>query len=226
MHYHRLLSLFLLALTLAAPQSGFAFLSPASDAFSPNAPSSITPFSGGGSTSGGGPPFVADSSGLGSLKSVLEPGFSLGSNGGSSTGGSSRGGSTTGGSSSGGSTTGGPSSGDSSYTPASSTGSYGGGAIGDLLCQVVYWFLGSLGQGIATLSVIVLGIGALMGKVSQGTALTTMVGISVIFGAPNIVQELTGQSACYSSYGGGGGGISIGGNAGFNIGGSRINIGF
>ena len=83
-------------------------------------------------------------------------------------------------------------------TPASSTGAYGGGTIGDLLCKVADWFTGSIGQGIATLAVIVLGIGALFGKVSQGMAITTMIGISVIFGAPDIVQDLTGQSACYS----------------------------
>ena len=82
-------------------------------------------------------------------------------------------------------------------TPASPSGSYSGGTIGDLLCNVVYWFVGQLGQGIATLAVIVLGIGALFGKVSHGMALTTMVGISVIFGAPDIVQNLTGQLACY-----------------------------
>ena len=83
-------------------------------------------------------------------------------------------------------------------TPASSTGSYSGGTIGNLLCNVADWFTGSVGQGIATLAVIVLGIGALFGKVSQGMAITAMVGISVIFGAPDIVEDLTGQQACYS----------------------------
>ena len=84
------------------------------------------------------------------------------------------------------------------YTPASPTGSLSGGTIGNLLCNVADWFTGSLGQGIATLAVIVLGIGALFGKVSQGMAITTMIGISVIFGAPDIVYDLTGQQACYS----------------------------
>jgi type IV secretory pathway VirB2 component (pilin) len=84
--------------------------------------------------------------------------------------------------------------------PASGVGAYGGGTIGNLLCNVAFWFTGTVGQGIATLSVIVLGIGALFGKVSQGMAITTMVGIAVIFGAPQIVTELTGQAACYGSY--------------------------
>ena len=82
-------------------------------------------------------------------------------------------------------------------TPAANAGAYGGGTIGDLLCKVAGWFTGTVGQGIATLAVIVLGIGALFGKVSQGMAITTMVGISVIFGAPDIVYDLTGQAACY-----------------------------
>jgi type IV secretory pathway VirB2 component (pilin) len=85
---------------------------------------------------------------------------------------------------------------------ASSSGSYGGGPIADVLCQVANWFRGSIGQGIATLAIITLGIGALFGKVSHGMALTVMVGIATIFGAQNIVTELTGMRAvCYSSVG-------------------------
>ena len=86
------------------------------------------------------------------------------------------------------------------YSPAGGIGAYGGGTIANLLCNVAFWFTGFVGQGIATLSVIVLGIGALFGKVSQGMAITTMVGIAVIFGAPQIVTELTGRAACYGAY--------------------------
>ncbi len=85
----------------------------------------------------------------------------------------------------------------SSTSVASAVGSTSGSTIGDLLCNVAYWFMGSIGQGIATLAVIVLGIGALMGKVSHGMVLVTLVGIAVIFGAPGIVEDLTGQTACY-----------------------------
>lgn len=66
--------------------------------------------------------------------------------------------------------------------------------IAAVLCQVVNWFLGPVGRGIATLAIIVLGIGALMGKVSYGMALTTGVGIATIFGAEKIVLELTGEA--------------------------------
>ena len=73
----------------------------------------------------------------------------------------------------------------------------GGDTIGNLLCNVADWFTGPVGQGIATLAIIVIGIGALMGKVSWGMAIIVGIGVAVIFGAPTIVSELgTGGSGC------------------------------
>ena len=66
-----------------------------------------------------------------------------------------------------------------------------GQTIGSLLCGVASWFVGPLGQGIATLAIIVIGIGALMGKVSWGMAIIVGIGVAVIFGAPVIVGELS-----------------------------------
>lgn len=71
----------------------------------------------------------------------------------------------------------------------------GGTTIGGLLCQVVTWFTGPVGQGIATLAIIVIGVGALMGKVSWGMAIIVGIGVAVIFGAPQIVGELQNTSA-------------------------------
>jgi type IV secretion system protein VirB2 len=71
-----------------------------------------------------------------------------------------------------------------------------GGAIGDVLCNVVGWFTGKLGQGIATLAIIVIGVGALMGKVSWGMAIIVGIGVGVIFGAPTIVTALGGSGGC------------------------------
>ena len=74
-----------------------------------------------------------------------------------------------------------------------------GQTIGDLLCGVAGWFTGPVGQGIATLAIIVIGIGALMGKVSWGMAIIVGIGVAVIFGAPVIVGELqtqTGTQGC------------------------------
>lgn len=73
----------------------------------------------------------------------------------------------------------------------------GGATIGRTLCTVVEWFTGPVGQGIATLAIIVIGVGALMGKVSWGMAIIVGIGVAVIFGAPAIVGELgTGNSGC------------------------------
>ncbi len=71
-----------------------------------------------------------------------------------------------------------------------------GGAIGDVLCNVVHWFTGRVGQGIATLAILVIGIGALMGKVSWGMAIIVGLGVGVIFGAPSIVEALGGTGGC------------------------------
>ena len=59
--------------------------------------------------------------------------------------------------------------------------------IADVLCEVVGWFTGSVGKGIATLAIIIIGVGALMGKVSWGMAIIVGVGVAVIFGAGEIV---------------------------------------
>lgn len=62
--------------------------------------------------------------------------------------------------------------------------------MADVLCDVVDWFHGNLGRGLATLAVITIGVGAMLGKTSWGMALTVAVGISVIFGAEELVRLL------------------------------------
>ena len=66
----------------------------------------------------------------------------------------------------------------------------GGDTIGQVLCNVVDWFTGKVGQGIATLAIIVVGVGALMGKISWGMAIIVGIGVAVIFGSTAIVDEL------------------------------------
>lgn len=63
------------------------------------------------------------------------------------------------------------------------------------ICTVVKWFTGSLGKTIATLGIVVLGIGALMGKISWGMALTVAIGTSIMFSGAKVVSMLTGNSA-------------------------------
>jgi type IV secretory pathway VirB2 component (pilin) len=74
-----------------------------------------------------------------------------------------------------------------------------GGPLGDTLCRVVGWFTGPIGAGIATLAIIVIGIGALMGKVSWGMAIIVGLGVGIIFGAGEIVQMLGGTATCDST---------------------------
>lgn len=70
-------------------------------------------------------------------------------------------------------------------------------AISGVLCNVVGWFTGTIGTAIATLAIIVVGIGALMGKVSWGMAIIVGIGVGVIFGAPNLVDALSdGGTSC------------------------------
>lgn len=71
-----------------------------------------------------------------------------------------------------------------------------GDTIADVLCEVVGWFTGKVGKGIATLAIIVIGVGALMGKVSWGMAIIVGVGVAVIFGAGEIVNDLGGSGSC------------------------------
>ncbi len=84
---------------------------------------------------------------------------------------------------------------------ASGTVGTGGGSGGSpaalttVLCNVVGWFTGPIGGGIATLAIIVVGVGALMGKVSWGMAIIVGIGVGVIFGADTIVSALSSNAA-------------------------------
>ena len=75
-------------------------------------------------------------------------------------------------------------------------------AISGVLCKVVGWFNGPIGGGIATLAIIVVGVGALMGKVSWGMAIIVGLGVGIIFGASEIVDILSGNKGNCSAGGG------------------------
>jgi type IV secretory pathway VirB2 component (pilin) len=66
-----------------------------------------------------------------------------------------------------------------------------GGPLGVTLCAAVEWFTGATGAGIATLAVIIIGVGALLGKVSWGMAIIVGLGVAVIFGAPVMIDALS-----------------------------------
>ena len=70
--------------------------------------------------------------------------------------------------------------------------------MGDILCAITGFFKGNTGRALATIAVTVIGIGALMGKVSWGMAIMVGVGVAVIFGAAGIVNTV-GEAALTKS---------------------------
>ncbi len=65
--------------------------------------------------------------------------------------------------------------------------------MGAVLCQVVAWFTGNTGKGLATIAITVIGIGALLGKVSWGMAIIVGIGVAIVFGAAGIVNAMSGS---------------------------------
>lgn len=71
--------------------------------------------------------------------------------------------------------------------------------MGEVLCNIVEIVYGNLGRGLASLAVIVIGVGATLGKTSWGLAMTVAVGIAVIFNGHIVVGYLINQQnfSCY-----------------------------
>jgi type IV secretion system protein VirB2 len=79
---------------------------------------------------------------------------------------------------------------------------YGGAAnsVEGVICEIADILVGSAGQAIATIVIICLGIGAMLGKVSYHLAITIIVGIGCMFGAQSILSALfTGFTGCTSA---------------------------
>ena len=62
--------------------------------------------------------------------------------------------------------------------------------MGNVLCTVTNWFTGNTGKGLATIAITVIGIGALLGKVSWGMAIIVGIGVAIVFGAAGIVEQM------------------------------------
>lgn len=60
--------------------------------------------------------------------------------------------------------------------------------MGAVLCYVIGVILGNFGRALATIAIISLGIGAMLGKVSWGLAITVTVGVAVLFGSIGIAK--------------------------------------
>ena len=62
--------------------------------------------------------------------------------------------------------------------------------MGNVLCTAMTWFTGNTGKGLATIAITVIGIGALLGKVSWGMAMIVGIGVAIVFGAAGIVSVM------------------------------------
>jgi len=70
-------------------------------------------------------------------------------------------------------------------------------SIGNMLCTAASWADGNTGHGVITLSVIIMGILALLNKISWNFALLHIVGTALIVGASAMVNALNaGASGC------------------------------
>jgi len=67
--------------------------------------------------------------------------------------------------------------------------------MGNVLCTVSLWFTGNTGKGLATIAITVIGIGALLGKVSWGMAMIVGIGVAIVFGASAIVSTMGAGAA-------------------------------
>lgn len=63
--------------------------------------------------------------------------------------------------------------------------------IGQSLCSIINTLQGNTVKVIAIAALLSVGVGLFMGKVNWGVALTTAVGVIIMFGAPNIVTFLS-----------------------------------
>ncbi len=81
----------------------------------------------------------------------------------------------------------------SAGVPSSSDASAGG--IATTMCKITKALTGPIGKAVATIAVVVLGIGLFLGKLSWGLAMATAIGIGLIFSAPTIVEWLGGSAA-------------------------------
>lgn len=62
--------------------------------------------------------------------------------------------------------------------------------MGNVLCKVSSWITGNTGKGLATIAISIIGVGALLGKVSWGMSMIVGIGVAIIFGAGQLVSVM------------------------------------
>ena len=80
------------------------------------------------------------------------------------------------------------------------TASNSAGGIASTMCKITSSLTGPIGKAVATIAVVVLGIGLFLGKLSWGLAMATAIGIGLIFSSSKIVDWLggSGSASCSS----------------------------
>ena len=70
-------------------------------------------------------------------------------------------------------------------------------AMTDAMCNGYKIFNGPVGKMVAVFSIVALGVGLLMGKITWGLVVAVALGIGAVFGAPKMVAVMTGgQEMC------------------------------
>jgi type IV secretory pathway VirB2 component (pilin) len=64
------------------------------------------------------------------------------------------------------------------------------------LCKALAYANGKVGAAVATLAILALGFGAMLGKIAWTTVVICCIGIGAIFGANVIVATISGVTAC------------------------------
>jgi len=66
----------------------------------------------------------------------------------------------------------------------------------NVLCPAATWWGGHIGKGIATVAITVIGIGALLGKISWGMVMVVSVGFAILVGAAGIINAIAPRLSC------------------------------
>lgn len=69
-----------------------------------------------------------------------------------------------------------------------------GSPMADVLCDIIGMIYGNLGRGLCTLAVVIIGVGATLGKTSWSLAMTVAIGVAIVFNAGYIVSLLIPNS--------------------------------
>lgn len=73
-------------------------------------------------------------------------------------------------------------------------------AMTDAMCNGYKIFNGPVGKMVAVFSIVALGVGLFMGKITWGLVVAVALGIGAVFGAPKMVAVMTGGTEMCTSY--------------------------